>query len=128
MSIESTTHHEIDGAGLRLVIADDDEDIRNILKVNLELSHYEIVGVASDGAEAVEQTLEQHPDVIILDYMMPNMDGAAAAERIRQADPDVKIVGFSATLGDDPEWADIYIEKWRIGELGELIERLCRHF
>lgn len=128
MNDQAITDHEPDGSGLRLVIADDDEDIRNLLRINLELNHYEIVGVAVNGEEAVAQAIAQHPDVIILDYRMPELDGAQAAEQIRGAAPDVKIVGFSATHGSENEWADTYIEKWRIAELSSLIEKLCRNF
>ena len=65
---------------IRIVIADDDAIIREGLKMIIETqADMELVGVATDGAEAVKLCESQTPDVTVLDIRMPNMDGIDAA-------------------------------------------------
>ncbi|MFP4636026.1 MAG: response regulator [Nitriliruptoraceae bacterium] len=66
----------------RVLIADDDEDIRVYLEVTLELAGYEVIH-ARDGVEALELAITHSPDVIVLDVMMPRMDGLEALRRLR---------------------------------------------
>ncbi|MFP4150050.1 MAG: response regulator [Nitriliruptoraceae bacterium] len=66
----------------RVLVADDDEDIRAFLEITLQLAGFEVV-LASDGQEALELAHTGHPDIIVLDVMMPNLDGLAALERLR---------------------------------------------
>ena len=66
----------------RVLIADDDEDIRVYLEVTLNLAGYEVIH-AQDGIEAVELASTSSPDVIVLDVMMPRMDGLEAMRRLR---------------------------------------------
>jgi diguanylate cyclase (GGDEF)-like protein len=56
-----------------VLIADDEEDIRDLVRVNL-VNEYEVIG-ASSGRECVQKAMEHRPDVILLDIMMPAMDG-----------------------------------------------------
>ncbi|MCC5950450.1 MAG: response regulator [Nitriliruptoraceae bacterium] len=67
----------------RVLIADDDEDIRAYLDITLGLAGYEVIQ-AGDGVEAVEHARHRRPDVIILDVMMPRMDGLEALRRLRE--------------------------------------------
>lgn len=69
----------------RVLVADDDEDIRAYLEITLQLAGFEVL-LARDGVEALEVALSRHPDVIVLDVMMPRLDGLQALERLR-ADP-----------------------------------------
>jgi CheY-like chemotaxis protein len=62
-----------------ILIADDDPTIIMLLQVNLEMEGYDVV-TAFDGQDAVEKAQAQHPDLIILDVMMPRMDGWSARE------------------------------------------------
>jgi diguanylate cyclase (GGDEF)-like protein len=66
----------------RVLIADDDPDIVQFVRVNLELEGFE-VETAGDGREAVEKVLETSPDLVLLDIMMPEMDGITALRRLR---------------------------------------------
>ena len=85
---------------LRIVIADDTPDIRELLRLVLEGRHgFTVVGEAADGREAVEQTRARRPDAIVLDLAMPRMDGFAAIPEIRRVSPETKIVVLS---GFDP--------------------------
>jgi len=59
-----------------VVVADDDEAVRILLRFNLELEGHRVVGEAADGGAAVAVTSESRPDVLVLDMMMPNGGGA----------------------------------------------------
>jgi DNA-binding response OmpR family regulator len=69
----------------RVLVVDDDETIRMLVTVNLELEGFE-VHTAVDGLDALERVNEVHPHVITLDVMMPRLDGLDTAARLR-ADP-----------------------------------------
>lgn len=64
-----------------VVVADDDEAVRNLLRFNLELEGHRVVGEAADGGAAVAMTCESRPDVLVLDMMMP---GGGGADVLRQ--------------------------------------------
>lgn len=66
----------------RVLVADDDEDIRIFLEVTLELHGFEVL-LAADGAEALELARLERPDLIVLDVMMPRMDGLEALGKLR---------------------------------------------
>lgn len=66
----------------RILVADDDPDILQVVRVNLELEGYEVV-TAMDGQEALDKAIEAPPSLILLDIMMPRMDGLTALHRIR---------------------------------------------
>lgn len=70
----------------RVLVVDDDDVIRQLICVNLELEGFEVL-TACDGEEAIAQARASHPDVVTLDIMMPRLDGWEAAERLR-SDPD----------------------------------------
>jgi PleD family two-component response regulator len=87
-----------DGAQpLRLIVADDDPVSRLMLGAILKRAPgFELVGEASDAAQAVELALRRRPDVVLLDVDMPGGGGARAAVQIRETLPDVRIVAISA--------------------------------
>jgi diguanylate cyclase (GGDEF)-like protein len=66
----------------RVLVADDDEDIRVYLEVTLQLAGFEVV-LARDGLEALRLARTEHPDVVVLDVMMPQLDGIRALEQLR---------------------------------------------
>ena len=81
----------------RVLVVDDDDVIRQLITVNLELEGFE-VHTAVDGQDCLDKVKDVRPDVITLDIMMPRLDGWEAASRLR-ADPDtehVKVVLLSA--------------------------------
>jgi CheY-like chemotaxis protein len=81
----------------RILICDDDPVILRLLEVNLELDHYEVL-TAHHGARAVEIAAMEHPDLIILDIMMPRMDGYEACQRLKSDDStrDIPVIFLSA--------------------------------
>ena len=104
---------------IRVVLADDVPDIRNLLRVAVERDgRFEVVGEASDGFEAVEMTEEHKPDLVVLDVAMPNMDGLQAIPKVRQhlaEDGRIVVVSGFTTNTVGPKaieiCADAYLEK-----------------
>jgi CheY-like chemotaxis protein len=82
---------------VRVLVVEDDDVIRQLITVNLELEGFEVVP-ATDGQDALDQVATAKPDVVTLDVMMPRMDGWETAEKLR-ANPEtaaIKIVLISA--------------------------------
>jgi DNA-binding response OmpR family regulator len=74
----------------RIVIADDDADIRELVVFKLRHGGHEVVPVG-DGAAAIEACAQQRPDLVILDVMMPGMSGLEAARAIRATEGLAKL-------------------------------------
>ena len=70
-------------AGKRILVVDDDRNLRKIIQTNLELAGYD-VSTAANGEEALRLLDSMQPDLIVLDVMMPMMDGYEVARRIRR--------------------------------------------
>ena len=86
---------------IRVLLVDDEAMVRAGLRLVLEVEpDVEVVGEASDGAEAVAAAGRLRPDVVLIDVRMPRMDGLAASRDILAADPDVKVVVLT-TFNDD---------------------------
>jgi len=82
---------------LRVLVVDDHELTRFSLKIALQTqSGIELVGLASNGQEAVQLAKQCQPHVVILDLQMPIMDGASASKQLKKLDPRVKIIGYSS--------------------------------
>jgi DNA-binding NarL/FixJ family response regulator len=87
---------------LRVLVVDDHELTRFSLKLALSSQkNIELVGLASNGKEAVEMVERHHPDVIILDLQMPVMDGLSASSYIKSIEPNTQIIAYSSV--DDPQ-------------------------
>lgn len=86
--------------GIEVVVADDEDDIRLLLKLQLRQFGISVVGEATDGREAIDVCEATSPHVIILDLLMPNMNGFEAIPELRRRCPDVKIIAYSAVAGD----------------------------
>lgn len=104
-----------------VLIVDDEEEIRHVLRLLCETAGFEVVGEAANGVEAVPLALRHQPRFVILDYLLPRLDGRGAAEILRAITPNSKIVAFSAVLNSQPDWADAYLNKERVGELMPLL-------
>jgi DNA-binding NarL/FixJ family response regulator len=78
---------------IRVVIADDHAVVRSGLESLLDTAgDIDVVGAASDGAEAIELVARVEPDVVLMDLSMPGVDGVAATAAITEAHPDVAVV------------------------------------
>ncbi len=80
---------------MRILLAEDEENIRDIVKLNLELENFEVVET-DNGKEAVHLFHEQHFDLIILDVMMPEMNGFEVCEQIRLMNTSVPVIFLTA--------------------------------
>jgi DNA-binding NarL/FixJ family response regulator len=90
---------------VRVLIADDDEVVREELGSYLADEGFEIVGFAADGLQAFEQAAWLHPDVVLMDLRMPNMDGVAATNLIKSHSPEIPVVILTAFPSPDNRWA-----------------------
>lgn len=103
-----------DTAGRRILVVDDDRNLRKIITTNLELAGYDVTA-ASSGVEAMELLEDLQPDLVLLDVMMPAMDGYETTRRIRKhptnshvpiilltakGEVEDKIAGFDAGADD----------------------------
>ena len=82
---------------MRILIADDEPDLCDTLKLLLEMRGHS-VSVAPNGQEAVNLAVETHPDVIVMDVRMPIMDGITAT-RLLHARPDTSSIPVICTSG-----------------------------
>ena len=89
-------------ANERILIVDDEPDLREILRMQLEFEGYRVLE-ASNGAEAVVVAKEQAPDLIVLDIMMPEMDGIEVVNRLRGsfATRNIPVILATAKCHDD---------------------------
>jgi DNA-binding NarL/FixJ family response regulator len=86
---------------IRVVIADDQRTIREALAIVLDTqADIHVVGVAADGAEAIDLAARHDAQVVLMDLRMPGTDGVAATRRLAVEHPDVKVVVLT-TFADD---------------------------
>lgn len=86
---------------LRVLIADDEPDVRLLLRLQLSgVPDVEVVGEAGDGVEALELCDRLQPDAVVMDLLMPRMMGIEAIERLQQQHPAIGVVAYTATAGD----------------------------
>lgn len=104
---------------MRVLLADDHALFKAGLRNLLTARGLEVVGMANDGLEALEQTRAQHPDVVLMDIQMPRCDGLKATRLIKTEMPDVKIVMLTVSAQDD----DLF-EAIKSGASGYLLKSL----
>ncbi len=81
---------------IAVVIVDDDESFRGMLRLLLQAEGVDVVGEAADGAEGVARVGELEPEAVIMDLTMPVMDGVAATRAIRLRFPSVRVIGLTS--------------------------------
>jgi two-component system chemotaxis response regulator CheY len=89
-----------EGAAMRALIVDDNEDMRSLVSLTMQLAGIDVAGEAADACGGVRGWRAQQPDVVILDYRLPDHSGLDAAAYILREDPSARIVLFSAYLDD----------------------------
>jgi two-component system alkaline phosphatase synthesis response regulator PhoP len=117
---------------VRILLVEDEENIREALKLNLSLDGYEVVEVR-DGKSALKRFAEEHFDLIILDLMLPEMDGMQVCEQIRLTNLTVPILMLTAKGQPDDriaglrKGADDYVTKpFVLEELLLRVEKLIQ--
>ena len=102
----------------RILIADDHLIIRQGLRLILETEDgFDLVGEASDGAEALRLCADLHPDVVLMDLRMPGMDGLTAIEKLRDSQPEIAVV-ILTTFNED----DLMLRGLQAGARGYLLK------
>jgi DNA-binding NarL/FixJ family response regulator len=81
-----------DAPPLRTLVSDDDPLVRRLIRDTLQRERVTVVAEATTGREAVELALFYRPDVVVMDYMMPEMDGIEATRRIYAQAPEIRVV------------------------------------
>jgi len=103
---------------IRLLVADDHLIVRQGLRLIMETEDgFELVGEASDGAEALKLAEKLKPDVILMDLRMPGMDGLTAIEHLAETQPEISIV-ILTTFNED----ELMVRGLRAGAKGFLLK------
>lgn len=80
---------------MRILLVEDEANIRDVVKLNLEMEEYEVV-TADNGKDALKIINEQHFDLLILDVMLPDVDGFQICEQVRLTNMKVPIIFLTA--------------------------------
>lgn len=86
---------------LRVLIADDEPDVRLLLRLQLAAEPgIDVIGEVGDGEAAVAECKRSQPDAVVMDLLMPRVSGIEAIEQLRRELPDVGVVAYTATAGE----------------------------
>lgn len=121
------------GVNLKVLVVDDTEHVRDMLVQMLELDGFEVVGEAASGEEAISLAQSSDPNVIVMDYVMPDLDGLSAAKAIKHERPTQPIILYTAYLDANVERqardAGVALVVGKVEGLNQLeryINELCR--
>ena len=84
----------------KLLVVDDEIDFLTVLKIRLEANQYDVL-TAFDGEEALKKIRDEHPDVVLLDVMLPRMDGLSVLKTIRQENQKLPVFIITAFSNKD---------------------------
>ncbi|MBN1136140.1 MAG: response regulator, partial [Anaerolineae bacterium] len=105
-------------APIRVLVADDHAIVRKGIRALLETqAGVEVVGEAGDGQEALARVEELHPDVVLMDLLMPGMDGIEATQQIATRHPQVRVLVLTSFASDEKVFPAL-----RAGALGYLLK------
>ncbi|MEJ2715735.1 MAG: response regulator [Deltaproteobacteria bacterium] len=76
---------------MKILVCDDEESIRNMMRLTLELDGYQVF-TAADGPSGLETFKKQSPDIVLLDVRMPGMDGLELLDHIKSIEPDTEVI------------------------------------
>jgi two-component system, NarL family, response regulator len=112
----------------RLVVVDDSQNIRDLIRAAFAESDFDVVGEAANGIEAIEVVLDAKPDIVLMDIEMPLMDGIEATRHLSVRVPETSIFGFTGSSGADRDemvkaGAVDVLEKGSLAEVFETLER-----
>ncbi len=103
---------------IRVLITDDHSIVRKGIRALLATERdIQVIGEACDGAEAVEQALALHPDLVLMDLVMPKLDGIEATRQITTKQPGTRVLVLTSFAADDKVFPAI-----KAGALGYLLK------
>ena len=88
-------------ASPKIIIVDDNDLIRTLLRGILRAEECEIIGEARNGTLALELIEKSKPDIVLLDVLMPEMDGLEALQNIKQQYPEIIVVMITGSPSKD---------------------------
>ncbi len=91
---------------MRILLVEDEENIRDVVKMNLELEDYEVVATGN-GRDAIKCFEEQYFDLLILDVMLPEVNGFQICEQVRLTNMEVPIIFLTAKDGTNDKIAGL---------------------
>jgi two-component system invasion response regulator UvrY len=119
---------------VRILVADDNPAVRSYLRSLLEQqSDWRVCGQVPTGAEALQRVRENPPDVILLDFQMPDLNGIQVARQIARLFPQIPIlmvtIHVSNQLVEEARKTGIrgLCAKWDVGSIVEAVNALLRH-
>ena len=83
----------------RIMIVDDDEAVRSLLRHTLPTDEYEVTE-AANGQEALHQITARAPDLILLDWQMPGMGGSSVLDAVKAAHPELPVIVITSEVQD----------------------------
>ena len=124
-----------EAVNLKVLVVDDTEHVRDMLVQMLELDGFDVVGQAASGEEAIDLAQTSDPNVVVMDYVMPDLDGLSAAKAIKEDRPTQAIILYTAYLDANVEnqarEAGVALVVGKVEGLNQLerhINELCRDF
>ena len=119
---------------VRILVADDNPAVRNFLRALLEQqSTWRVCDQAPTGTEALQRVKENPPDMILLDFQMPDLNGIEVARQIVELFPEIPIlmvtIHVSRQLSDEARKTGIrgVCAKWDVGSIVEAVDALLHH-
>ncbi len=117
----------IDLSVVNVIVVDDDVDSTKVFAEYLEIKGINVVGIGHDGKEAVDLFKKLHPDLVILDMLMPEYDGKYALDEIKKVDPNAKIIVVSGYYDryklKENEVEAIFDKPYNINEIMDAIKK-----
>jgi CheY-like chemotaxis protein len=88
---------------IKVMLVDDVDHVRRMLRNMLDLDGFLVVAECASGAAALDEVATADPDVVVIDYSMPEMDGIETARRIRETRPEQVMIMYTAFLQPEVE-------------------------
>lgn len=101
----------------RMLIAEDEPELREALQEMLESKGYDVVAVTGNGTTAIELGTHLKPDLALVDYRMPGADGVSVTEALHEYSPNTQVVMFTAY-----DEISLSIEATRVGIFAFLVK------
>jgi two-component system KDP operon response regulator KdpE len=115
----------------KILVIDDEAGLRELVRINLEHDGYAVIQ-AGDALEGLEMVQTQHPDMVILDIMMPDMDGLEACRRLREFSSipvlmlTARVQSKDVITGLDSGADDYMLKPFNMEELSARVRALLR--